>query len=362
MLYQFNCSLSAEVCNTSLLSAHLEFISYYKYHNNKSFTSALNRDYTIPGDIYTLYRYRKRAKLAKRANRYSRMFVRDYFREKLKKAIKKLKKNLDFYRSKLNRRNKRLFWKFNKIFKKEKHSIIINRKTYVYNRRFFTYQLRDTISNKTTLFVKNFSFLTLIKQRLWNHIMLIKNTLILWFKLFSHKSRFRRRKYRFLLHKLSNKFRRYFTYIIVRLLGFKKALYRKRRIKVRYITMIKIHKYDIKGLFVAINLPLAHVRPLLLNKLDRKTSTYNPITHSLTSKKPVVEKIKVIKKIVKKDYVKPEIKKSRYTNSILMSKPITPFISNNYSGLFRTQIRRSYSTTKDKKKTYKKLMIEGLNN
>jgi ribosomal protein S2 len=233
--------LAAEVCNTSLMSSHLDFLSFYNYRGF-GFIRSKTR---IKQIMYTKLLSSKWFKLLQhRYKRDSKRIFMSYRLEfpRLKKKI--IRKSF----RKLRRAPRRSFRFFNQHFQNKQLALSYNKPTYIFNNRFFTYQIKDLIKNDATLYLAKYRhYFNLIRHKIYKHIRKLLKFLLHLNKCFRH---LRKRRY----------FRTYGEYfkplkelchlMIITILGLKKALSRKKRLKRPYITKVPLKKRDIKSLMV----------------------------------------------------------------------------------------------------------------
>jgi ribosomal protein S2 len=233
--------LAAEVCNTSLISSHLEFLSFYQYHNQKIFAANLQKKRVYSFDVKHLVTY-SHVKRGLRRNRKKRWFSRHMLSYLYSYEISYEHELRGIMRMK--RHSKRITQHYSQI----KKPLIINKHTYIFNKRFFTYQVKDLINNKITpLNFVSKQYYSLIHHKIWAfivHIKAVYNRLSLLFKWL-----YRRKFYRY-YWRLNKTLRKLYHQVIVMLLGLRRALSRKRREKRKYITMVSLKKRDISSLIL----------------------------------------------------------------------------------------------------------------
>lgn len=252
--------LAVEVCNTSLLSSHLNFISYYKYHNNNQFTSVLNRTQTIPNQV---------SKISVRQHCYY-IFRLGPFQAYGFDRDRTPGQFLDAYNAKreiLNLRKRKLFWVRKQYLKKEKKAVLIQERSYIYNKRFFTYQLKNLSNNKVNFPMKIINFFSLFKQKLYLYFLTMKTTFDRTIVLLKKGPYPWRRHYYKLYGNEVKTMRRLICRLIIKFLGFRIALARKRRGNHRFMTLINIKKRDIKNLFICAAIPFIFSKKNKLKQL-----------------------------------------------------------------------------------------------
>jgi ribosomal protein S2 len=246
--------LAAEVCNTSLISSHLEFLSFHKYHGQKSFSAGLDTKHIFPFDFLHPVNYQHMKRWSQRLFNVGER-ARHRIATRLTDVVLYHTKR-KFFRNKMITRH----YITQRVVTRRK-PVIINKYTYIFNKRFFTYQVKDYIHNNiTTNYTPLKHYYTLIHHKIWKFIAFIKQLFYRLSKLFPMV---RRRKFYRYFGKLNYSLRKFYQHIIVSLLGLKRALSRKRREKRRYLTMISLKKRDINSLILCSLLITPHALTLL---------------------------------------------------------------------------------------------------
>lgn len=253
--------LAAEVCNTSLINSHLEFLSFYKYHGSKMLSFNLKPSKIIPPicmirDVFNT-RYDEKGEDFDSRHRY---WLHQLFYQPTVKKVTNIARRYVFHLKRKSPWLKRLVRKYKPqggllfppnplIRPKAAKSLILNKQTYIFNNRNFTYQIKDLINNAPSniQFGTSKQYYKMIHHYLWVSIQYLKR-INNHLSLLGDKARKRKfyRKYGDLLRSV----RHAYHYIIVYNLSLKTALSRKKRENRRFITMISFNKRDIKSLTV----------------------------------------------------------------------------------------------------------------
>jgi len=234
--------LAAEVCNTSLLASHLDFISFYKYHGHKSFPAKLPSNRIIPRRVITLSKTERVKVYFNRDSKVQEALSR-YVSIKLASYASHFIQRLHYKRPKISAPS------VDQLDIEYEKPLINNERTYIVNNRSFSYQIKDLINTDITSpssiqkHDKNLLHHHVCKSILWlkecyNRLVWLLNT--------SNKRKFYR--------KFGNIFKAIqlsYHHIIVRSIGLREALSRKRKEKRRFLTMISFNEQDTKGLFVS---------------------------------------------------------------------------------------------------------------
>nr|ADZ99056.1 ribosomal protein S2 [Physarum polycephalum] len=236
--------LAAEVSNTSLFSSHLDFLSFYKNRGPKVFASTLNKSNIISSRLRSLIRYKPYGIYTRRFHKKTKSYHL-VLTEKGSYRYIKIKRQRIYYRL----RRSRFIKKQRKS--KRKKPLILNKRTYIFNKRFFTYQIKNLINTNINLyFAHTKHYYKIIRHQLWLSIKWLKKTYnrILWQK----KHRRRRVKRNIYLRRrlLFKSIIDLYKLIIISTLGLRKTLSRKRKGKRRFITMVPFKKRDIKSLLI----------------------------------------------------------------------------------------------------------------
>ena len=248
--------LAIEVCNSSLINTHLDFLSYFKYYGHKS----LN----ITPDIkkITKYSYLTETMVSRAYFHYrkkvpeKRMYLFLLYCYKIefklclsawsKKYGKKLKKEK---RERMKSKNKGRTLIPEPLIKRFKpfKPFIINKKTYIFNKRNFTYTIKDLITAEPkTSFGVITPYFILIKNILWNDFCILKELHRLLTR-YMTDNRIKKSHKRIYYPRLKH-IRDIFKNVIVSILGLKEAIYRKNKNKKKYITEVQVYKRDINSI------------------------------------------------------------------------------------------------------------------
>jgi ribosomal protein S2 len=230
-------NLAIEVCNTALLSSHLNFIAFYKYHGKKSFITSFTKKHNIRKKTLAL----TLAELVYSRNQHE-------YKKSQKQWLYKLK---PFIRYGLEQ--ERLWYEY-RLWKSYRRSnqhkrfvqkpLISNKRTYIFNNRFFTYQVKDLISTKTTLQMPyQRQYKKMLRRHIWNNFMFLKKVNLRLTKLTTgRKGRQRYMKYRESIKTI----RKLLNQMLISILSLKKALSRMRKQKRRFLNQTTVITREIK--------------------------------------------------------------------------------------------------------------------
>lgn len=266
--------LAAEISNTSLLNPHLEFLSFYKYHcHTKNLLSYVQITKRVPLiNIVKRAAYKSTSKDLQEALAFPHIFRNPWevFAKRVKKRqVKYIFSPYTRRQLKLKRQLLRRSEKVRGIIKNKALPLVSNKRTYIFNKRNFTYQIKDLINKrkeyhygKTTQYYKSFrNYLCkcyLYIRKLFKRLTFLYKRMKFW--------RYRRAG----LNKLFKVLMPIYHRLIVMTIGLRKALTRKKRQRRRFITLVSFTKQDIKSLVVCSYMITGITQLTLLKNIAKK--------------------------------------------------------------------------------------------
>jgi hypothetical protein len=258
--------LAAEVCNTGLIDSHLEFLSFYKYQGSKLLSPSLRRTKIIPSS------YIVRDLSYDILSDFSQEFItvdKRLLKWNNKLLLKDVNNLAHDYLFSIRRKKARFMQRLQyQPVHRPKKPLILNKQTYIFNKRNFTYQIKDIMVLSTNLhYGTTKQYYKLIHHYLWISFLYIKR---IYNRLSFLITRARKRKFYRKYGKLFFIIRILYHHMIVYNLTLKTALLRKKREKKRFITMISFNKQDIKSLTICSFLLTPGTKVELLKNIENK--------------------------------------------------------------------------------------------
>jgi ribosomal protein S2 len=233
-------SLFAEVCNYGLMFEHLFFLSIYKYLKiQKSIIKKMSRK-----SLQLNYLKKSLLKNPKIS------FIG------LKRSYEKTKLSYFFWHKIYKKRliTKKPTKKLNKVNNKLKNIKVLNKKTFIFNKRIFAYQIKDILKYKKTIDMINlddttYGFMKKLKRYFYGILKNLEKKLKIYEKIekikFYKKKKIKRKRMQDKILKKKMKlyqYRRYLKQLYIRMLGLALILKEKKKQKARFITKVKITK------------------------------------------------------------------------------------------------------------------------